>query len=326
MRLIYSQNAEDMAVYHQQTLALMNELQAQPNPINYHVLYEYILGENQQLVEEVNKLRQKKEQWSDITGIRLVENYFKEDEREVIGCEQAFIKNINLLSHKMHKHMQDYFDLASELERNPNKTSIIVRQLSKANRAISQDIRLTTQRIQTTKAKLIKHKRNNLTDAITGLHNEHHSREFLPYILKRNDAMGKSSVLALINTHALLTKENQRSYHTVDAFLQGYAKILRSLGKGTHAWRISDDEFLLTLVINNANEIKALSSDIYQKIASLSINEMDDLATSTNDAQQPISMAVGLAKNNFETTLNELTDLINNSPNKNQLLFLDDLI
>lgn len=322
MRLIYSQTSEDMRLFHQQTMDLMREFSATPNPINYHILYEYVLGDNSALKEAVNKIRHKKEKWTDITGIRFTEQYFKENEREIISCEQNFIKNINHLSHKIHEHMDSHFELADDLDKNPNKASVIAMLLKKANRNISQDIRMSSQHIQATKSKLIKHKQQSLTDMVTGLHNEHHLREFLPYIIKRNRSMGKTLVLALMDIDQFSAYNDQHGHQVADALLQAYADVLRSLGEGTHAWRISADEFLLTIVVNNPNEIKELLGNIYQKISSL---KMNSLTTKDEIKQQPVTMVVDLVHHNFETTLNRLTKLLKENHNQSKLIFSDDI-
>lgn len=318
MRLAYLQPYEEMQQHHQHALELMREFAANPNPINYHLFYEYSLGENTQLVETINRMRSKQELWSDILGIRLTETFFREKEREIIHCEQEFIATVHELTENIDQHMNTHFDIAQELENNPNNAKLIALQLKKASRLLSKDVRNNSQRLQATRARLVHHKQTTMTDMVTRLHNELHLKEFLPLIIKRNRSMGKHIACALMDIDQFSHYNEQHGHHLADSLLRSYAKVLQSLGEGTHAWRISADEFLLTMVINDQREIKTLISDVYKKVASLQFKATKDHAAI---GQQPVTMVVDLIKDNFESTLNELTDLLNTNKNQGKLIF-----
>ncbi len=322
MRLAYLHTPEAMLVAHKEALALMSELNAHPNPVNYHLFYEYALGEHPEFNAFVDAMRSNQEPWSDILGVRLTERFFKERERTIASVEQELMHAIGEMTDNVSKHVDTHFELAQALESNPEKAPLISAHLKKANRLLSHEVKDSKQRVDATRARLIEHKKHTMTDLLTRLHNATHMNEFLPVIVKRARSSGKHVVLALIDIDHFADYNARYGHHRGDSLLRGYAKILASLGEGAHAWRLSGDEFVLTMVMKSDAPIRNLIKRVHNQLASVHFK-----ASSDREAvpAQSVSMVVDLVADQAATTLNHLDELMKTHRDTGTLNFTDEL-
>lgn len=322
MRLAYLHQPQAMLVAHKEALALMSELNAHPNPINYHLFYEYALGEHPEFTAFIDEMRHNQEHWSDILGVRLTERFFKQQERTIAGVEQELMNAIGEMTDNVSKHVDTHFELAQALEKNPEKAPLISAHLKKANRLLSHEVKDGKQRVDATRARLVEHKKHTMTDLLTRLHNETHLAEFLPVIVKRNQTSGKRILLALIDIDHFAQYNAQYGHHRGDSLLRGYAKILASLGEGSHAWRLTADEFVLTLVMKPDAPIASLIKRIHNQLASIHFKENGERAAVP---AQPVTMVVDLVTDQAEATLNGLDSLMQEKRNSGTLSFSPEL-
>lgn len=322
MRLAYLHPPEAMLVAHKKALALMIEMNAHPNPINYHLFYEYALGEHPDFNAFIDEMRHNKEPWSDILGIRLTERFFKQQERTIAGVEQELMNAIGEMTENVSKHVDTHFELAQALESNPEKAPLISAHLKKANRLLSHEVKDGKQRVDATRARLVEHKKHTMTDLLTRLHNETHLAEFLPVIVKRNQTSGKRILLALIDVDHFAEYNARYGHHRGDSLLRGYAKILASQGEGSHAWRMNADEFVLTMVMKPDAPVRNLIKRVHNQLASIHFKESADR---TAVPAQPVTMVVDLVANQAENTLNHLYDLMKTHRNTGSLHFTPEL-
>lgn len=322
MRLAYLHPPEAMLVAHKEALALMSELNAHPNPINYHLFYEYALGEHPEFTAFIDEMRHNQEPWSDILGIRLTERFFKQQERTIAGVEQELMNAIGEMTENVSKHVDTHFELAQALESNPEKAPLISAHLKKANRLLSHEVKDGKQRVDATRARLVEHKKHTMTDLLTRLHNETHLAEFLPVIVKRNQTSGKRILLALIDVDHFAEYNARYGHHRGDSLLRGYAKILASQGEGSHAWRMNADEFVLTMVMKPDAPVRNLIKRVHNQLASIHFKESADR---TAVPAQPVTMVVDLVANQAENTLNHLYDLMKTHRNTGSLHFTPEL-
>lgn len=318
MRLAYLHPPEAMLVAHKEALAMMIEMNAHPNPINYHLFYEYALGEHPEFNAFINELRGNQASWSDILGVRLTERFFKQQERTIAGVEQELMNAIGEMTENVSKHVDTHFELAQALENHPEKAPLISAHLKKANRLLSHEMKDGKQRVDATRARLVEHKKHTMTDLLTRLHNATHLAEFLPVIVKRNQTSGKRILLALIDVDHFTEYNAHYGHHRGDSLLRGYAKILASLGEGSHAWRMNADEFVLTLVMKPDAPVHSLIKRIHNQLASIHFKET---ASHASVPTQPVTMVVDLASEQAETTLNHLYELMKTHRNTGSLHF-----
>ena len=317
MRLAYLHQPEAMLVAHKAALSLMMEMNAHPNPINYHLFYEYALGEHTEFNAFIVEMRNNEVAWSDILGIRLTERFFKQQERTIAGVEQELMNAIGEMTENVSKHVDTHFELAQALESNPEKAPLISAHLKKANRLLSHEVKDGKQRVDATRARLVEHKKHTMTDLLTRLHNETHLAEFLPVIVKRNQASGKRILLALIDIDHFADYNTRYGHHRGDSLLRGYAKILASLGEGSHAWRMNADEFVLTMVLKPNTPVHSVIKRIHNQLMSVHFKESADR---TAVPAQPVTMVVDLVNEKAETTLNALYELMNAQSNSGSLI------
>ena len=318
MRIAYLHQPEAMLVAHKEALALMTEMNANPNPVNYHLFYEYALAEYAEFNAVIDEMRHSNEQWSDILGVRLTERFFKQQERTIAGVEQELMNAIGEMTENVSKHVDTHFELAQALETNPEKAPLISAHLKKANRLLSHEVKDGKQRVDATRARLVEHKKHTMTDLLTRLHNETHLVEFLPVIVKRNQATGKHILLALIDIDHFSDYNELHGHHRGDSLLRGYAKVLASLGEGSHAWRMSADEFVLTMVMKADAPVRNLIKRVHSQLASIHFKESADR---TAVSAQPVTMVVDLVTDQAESTLNHLYELMKAHRNSSTLVF-----
>lgn len=322
MRLAYLHQPEAMLVAHKEAIALMSELNAHPNPINYHLFYEYALGEHPEFNAFIDQMRDSQEPWSDILGVRLTERFFKQQERTIAGVEQELMNAIGEMTENVSKHVDTHFELAQALESNPEKAPLISAHLKKANRLLSHEVKDGKQRVDATRARLVEHKKHTMTDLLTRLHNETHLAEFLPVIVKRNQASKKPMLLALIDVDQFADYNARYGHHRGDSLLRAYAKILASLGEGTHAWRMNTDEFVLTMVMKPGTPVGHLIKRVHNQLTSIHFKAT---AEQTAVPAQPVSMVVDLVTDRAESTLNHLYELMKTYRNTGSLNFTEEL-
>ncbi len=318
MRLAYLQKPEQMLVAHKQALQLMSEINANPNPVNYHLFYEYALGEHPEFTTFIDNMLNNQETWSDILGVRLTERFFKQQERTIAGVEQKLMNAIGEMTDNVSKHVDSHFELAQALESYPEKAPLISAHLKKANRLLSHEVKDGKQRVEATRARLIEHKKHTMTDLLTRLHNETHLKEFLPVIVKRNPTSGKNIFVALIDIDHFSEYNKRYGHHRGDSLLRGYAKILVSLGEGAHAWRLDSDEFVLTMVMKPDAPVQSLIKRVHNQLASIHFKESADR---TAVPAQAVTMLVDCVKDHPDTTLNRLYELMQSHRNQGSLVF-----
>lgn len=161
-----------------------------------------------------------------------------------------------------------------------------------------------------------------MTDLLTRLHNETHLAEFLPVIVKRNQTSGKRILLALIDIDHFAQYNAQYGHHRGDSLLRGYAKTLASLGEGSHAWRLTADEFVLTLVMKPDAPIASLIKRIHNQLASIHFKENGERAAVP---AQTVTMVVDLVTDQAEATLNRLDSFMQEKRNSGTLSFSPEL-
>jgi diguanylate cyclase (GGDEF)-like protein len=322
MRIAYLHKPEEMLVAHKLALNMMLAMNANPNPVNYHLFYEYALAENAPFNRFIDEMREKNELWSDILGVRLTERFFKEQERNIASCEQELMSAISEMSDNVSGHVDKHFELAQLLESNPEKAPIISAHLKKANRLLSHDVKDGQMRIQATRARLIEHKQTTMTDLLTRLRNEIHLKEFLPVIAKRSRSDEKRLVLAMIDIDNFTDYNSQHGHRLGDSLLRSYAKTLSSLGEGSYAWRLDGDGFLLAMVLNANAEVKSIIKGVHSQLASIHFKQSDDRDAV---AQQSVTMVADVFTENLENTLNSLFNLMEKHRNRGSMIFSSNL-
>lgn len=319
MRLAYLLTPEEMQHIHEQVLELLTELSANLNPINYFLLYEYVIADQIELVKDIDKLRDQQEKWSDTFGIRLINNHFKQQENQLLYCEQEFCEIINELTESINTQINEQQELVNRLSKNPKEVVSIAVQLKKSSRQLSQNITDKSEELQATRSRLIQFKQSLMLDLVTRLNNKIHFEEYIDHILKKQPQL----IILLIDIDYFGRYNEKNGQRRADSLLRSYAKILQCEHETKLVWRTGADEFILLLPYDNTHEIEDKINAIHKK---LSLLEFKATPTQTATRQQPVSIVADVLHENHELTLKTITTTMNLNRNKGKITLANDLM
>jgi diguanylate cyclase (GGDEF)-like protein len=276
MRLAYIQKPEDQGRLHHQAMELLKTLKANFNPINYHLAYEYFLGEHEDFIEEIDSMRTNNLTWSDMLGVRLTENYFKGHEREIIACEQEMSTIVSSMSENVTKHVNENMQIATDLDDNPSNARIISGRLKKTNRALQHVIKVSSENIKVVRSRMNEQKKKVMTDLLTRLNNETHLREFLPDLMTRNKSTNNRIVMGLMDVVGFSLYNKDYGHLVADNLLRTYARFFSALGQGSATWRVGADEFLVVIVSDNSIKSIDLLRKLHEQLSKIQLKPKDD--------------------------------------------------
>jgi diguanylate cyclase (GGDEF)-like protein len=276
MRLAYVQSPQEQLKLHRQAMELLKELKANVNPINYHLAYEYFVGEHTAFVAEINEMKANNQVWSDMLAVRLTEKYFKAHEREIVACEQELVAIVSAMSENVTKQVDEHIQIAQDLDARPQDARIHSARLKKSNRKLQHIIKNSGENIKSLRARSNNLKKKVMTDLLTRLNNETHLREFLPDLIARNRNTGKQIVMGLMDVVGFGLYNKDYGHLIADNLLRTYARFFTAIGEGSATWRTGADEFLVVIVSDDVNKSIDLLQKLHEQLSKIQLKLKDE--------------------------------------------------
>lgn len=261
MRLAYTSSHEEQRITHIKVCDLMDNLQASYNPVNYLVCYEYILGENKSLVEEIDELRSNNQKWSNILGVRLKEKHIDSYEKHIIQAENDLITSINEHCESMKYRINELESHLNDLNNSHKDASIITHRAIRAVKFIDSINQKHNKNVSIIRERLLEHKKKTTMDLLTRLNNENHMQMILPRVVDSCKKDKKLISLNLIDIEGFSNFNQEYGHELADNLLAYYGKKIKEIGQGFASWRIGPDEFLIAYTyMDEDDKFKTINS------------------------------------------------------------------
>jgi diguanylate cyclase len=312
-RIAYNVGGNEQVKYHTETISLMRNLKSNPNPINYRLVYEAVVGDNPILTNTIYAMAQSNDQLTDIAAIRLSQKFLtsheNDEEHNYINFHIQVIDAFEYLLEKLNEQQE----LIKDLTKHPDDLRFYISRLTRSNNILLKKTKSTKTDMVALRAKMVGSKEAIYTDLLTQLKNELHMKHVLPEILKRTST--NKILVALYDIDHFDLFNITHGHYLGDSLLRSCAKLFDESLTGDHkgfAWRSGPDEFISIIISDDVDIQLSVFEELHSKLNRLQFTDkgIDDIHC---------SMSVIESSSDFEETVNRLyraLDVIKNTAGK----------
>jgi diguanylate cyclase (GGDEF)-like protein len=312
-RIAYNVGGNEQVKYHTETISLMRNLKSNPNPINYRLVYEAVVGDNPILTNTIYAMAQSNDQLTDIAAIRLSQKFLtsheNDEEHNYINFHIQVIDAFEYLLEKLNEQQE----LIKDLTKHPDDLRFYISRLTRSNNILLKKAKSTKTDMVALRAKMVGSKEAIYTDLLTQLKNELHMKHVLPEILKRTST--NKILVALYDIDHFDLFNITHGHYLGDSLLRSCAKLFDESLTGDHkgfAWRSGPDEFISIIISDDVDIQLSVFEELHSKLNRLQFTDkgIDDIHC---------SMSVIESSSDFEETVNRLyraLDVIKNTAGK----------
>jgi diguanylate cyclase (GGDEF)-like protein len=312
-RIAYNVGGNEQVKYHTETISLMRNLKSNPNPINYRLVYEAVVGDNPILTNTIYAMAQSNDQLTDIAAIRLSQKFLtsheNDEEHNYINFHIQVIDAFEYLLEKLNEQQE----LIKDLTKHPDDLRFYISRLTRSNNILLKKAKSTKTDMVALRAKMVGSKEAIYTDLLTQLKNELHMKHVLPEILKRTST--NKILVALYDIDHFDLFNITHGHYLGDSLLRSCAKLFDESLTGDHkgfAWRSGPDEFISIIISGDVDIQLSVFEELHSKLNRLQFTDkgIDDIHC---------SMSVIESSSDFEETVNRLyraLDVIKNTAGK----------
>jgi len=270
---------------YQKIATIFEEVKINPTPLNYVVWYHYFLGENTDLSNEINALRDGAKSYTDRLGFRLYEQFIEESESsEQQEYDYAVRKFVNSMLHKMNSFSKDVNaqslqigtfakDLKNPLLQSEELETIAEEILSAANmiqnstEEIQNEVQNSSEEVYLLKKQLDEARAEALTDDLTQIGNR---KAFNTTIqdLTLEFSQTEESLCLIMTDIDHFKKFNDTYGHPVgDSVLRYFANIMKKeTNENETVCRYGGEEFAIILKNTTLEEAAERAEQIRQQL------------------------------------------------------------
>lgn len=292
-----------------EALPLMARHRVPPTPRNYYVWYEYVEGENQELVQEINSLIEQKrpftESLNDELFLKFVANI---EEKETLGKASAkasqlvaeIFKVVNDIVQETHDYggeVDKYVSSLSEKVEHEEIKEIVKDIISGAQafrdrtQTISTKIDESKKEIEILRRNLEKVKRETEIDFLTGIANRKAFDKLMQRLPKEADNSKEVFCLLMIDIDHFKKYNDTYGHQIGDEVLKIVAHSMEQLVKGKdYVARYGGEEFAVVLPETPLSGALKVAENIRQAIASQELRRRD-----TGETCGTVTVSIGVA-------------------------------
>ncbi|NIA14471.1 MAG: diguanylate cyclase [Nitrospiraceae bacterium] len=283
MAMIQQDSARTEAIA-KSAASLMSEADVPPTPQNYRVWFEYALGENEDLVADVEERLQRGESFTAAMNAQLYSTYFPGGDGGSSRAEdetQRILKDIlgELLSTSgfasdYGEKLEAYAQRLREARRVSDIHSIIgnlvedTTKMSESSRRLRARLEESTAQAENLRQELQKTKQEALVDALTGLSNR---RAFDIKVRETHEEFQRSGSLfcvLMVDVDHFKAFNDNYGHRVGDAVLQVVAAILKeTVGNDGYAARYGGEEFVLLIRTPSISQACAMAERARRRFA-----------------------------------------------------------
>jgi len=267
-------------------LKTFDEAKINPSPMNYLVWYQYFLGENTALIEEINNLKGGARSFNDRLGLRLYEQFIEDPEsREEMEYDFAIRKFMDGILHKMNAFSHDMGDQstqigtyaqalknpriqAKELEGIAEYITTAAAQMQNSSNEIRNDVQNSSNEINELKRQLDEARSEALTDDLTQIGNRKaFNRTIQDLTIQHRNQEPLCLIMADIDH---FKKFNDTYGHQIgDSVLRYFAKVMRKDSQDNETiCRYGGEEFAIIIKNSSIEEATQRAQQIRGQIQS----------------------------------------------------------
>ena len=294
--------------------SLMTEAGVSPTPRNYRVWFEYVLGENKELVADVKGRVGRAEPFSPDVNAQLYAKHFGSEDEGASEAEdktQRILKDIlgELLSASdsasdYGEKLEAYSRRLGEAQGVSDIHSIIssligdTTEMSVSSKRLRSRLEKSTANAKSLRQELRKTKQEARVDALTGLNNRRAFDIELEEVHEKFQTSGGMYCVLMIDVDNFKIFNDNYGHKVGDAVLQVVGAILKeTVGNGGSAARYGGEEFVLLIHTPSISQACAMAERARRRFASKRFK-----IAKTGKSIGEITASVGVALVNAEDT------------------------
>lgn len=318
---------ETIASVAQKALMLMTQRRITMYPENYLVWFEYFMGVNKTLVDDVNKILQEKPHVSDKTSLELYKKHFGRDLR-IEHIEESYRELQKILKDVLEEILftQDFTvdfrdklnGVTSQLEdaRDPAEIQKIVSSLMHITaEAIHSSEQLKTRLDETTslsknlQKELEKAQQEILIDPLTGLYNRKAFDRKIQEYMKIYQDEGNLFSMMIMDIDHFKQFNDQHGHLLGDQVLKFMGSFLYKELKGKDfAARYGGEEFIILLAGTSADNACAFANNLRKSISGVKLRHVK-----TDKILGRITISIGVSAIRKDDTVESLVERADNA-------------
>jgi len=281
---VYTQNKYESEAILVKVIEVFDKHNITPNPMNFLVWYEYFLASNPKLVAVLNNAMQNRDGYTNTLGVRMYEEFLKEQQADTSDLERAFRKLLERMVSKlmdwtknMDSHTQelDHYvnqlsgrtDIDTETLRNLTGSVLSTTKSIVATQCeMQQDMVAATKHIALLQKELEDARAEAMTDMLTKLANRRWFEQDLDIAMQ---ATKENNQLAVILCDIDFFKKFNDNYgHQIgDAVLRFISGILKkNVEPSQLVARIGGEEFAILVPNATVEEAFSLAEHLRHKV------------------------------------------------------------
>lgn len=294
---------------------MLSRLNANTNPINYKLAYEYCIGDNKAVIEALDGFIDSFQSLSDITAIRLTHQIFGKSEHDSEKSQIEFTNSVINVFDVIHSAVTSQSNWIDKLNDPGADTDHICRIMQKINGQIEGKIKSSVDDFKQIRSSSLQNKPMVYIDLLTRLKNKLHCEQMLPELLRMKG--DRSVVLALIDINNFADFNRTHGVHMADSLLGAYGKLLDVYRKENngYAWRVGDDEYALAIVTMDVQSACEKLMTLHENLKLVRFERKQIFPTGT-------TMAFGEIKGTFEEAFTSLKAHIMRNKNNGEAMYL----
>ncbi len=300
----------------------MTQRKVPPTPDNYYVWYEYCIGCNEQLTEEINRLISSDSVFTPELNQRIHEKYFGKDEgkklvEEVQRQTSKILKTIlddilstNDLAADYANKLKDYsstLDDASHLSQIQDIVQDMIKdtnQMSKSTVRMKENFQKATTEAENLREQLNITAREALIDALTGLNNRKALDKKLRELHRAFGADKTPFSMIMLDIDFFKKFNDQYGHKIGDEVLQFVGSLLYDTLKGRDfPARYGGEEFVVLLPSTVLNNACIVAEEIRRRMSEKRLKHVK-----TGESLGRITASLGVAEITLDDTIDSLSE------------------
>lgn len=276
-------------------VAMFEEQNINPSPLNYYVWYEYLKGDNPQFRQEMDTILNDPFGYSDRTGKRLYDDYLADSDTATTEFDRAFkrlidlmVKKMNAWSHKLETHTVELDRCSTELN-DPNLDPEKVRDITntvlnaantmkESSVAFQKEMQESSEEVQMLRQQLVEARSEAMQDELTEIGNRKMFNFTIEEMILEAQQDSEASLCLVLTDVDHFKKFNDTYGHLVgDSILRYFANIMKKLTEGKDTvCRYGGEEFVILLPNTTLKTAQRKAEEIRNTLENTHLKRKDE--------------------------------------------------
>ncbi len=304
----YSESLEEATQIARAALPLANQFALPANPVNYAVLYEYVAGQNPQLSEALDQLRENAKDLTDAQVNALYHNFISDTDEQMLkdvrqalsGMVESTRGSLDKVSQESQVYQENLGVAAKQLtdDESSDATDIVTRLINETvrmqavSRSLQEELAKTNEDLSNLRTEFRRVRQESMIDPLTGIQNRRAFDTSLAAACEYAKIDNGALCLLLVDIDHF-KKVNDTYGHVVgDAVLKQVASGINDVGRGGDVLaRYGGEEFVLLLPNTPMEGAERVADNICNQVRN---QKMDSGHVGKNVGR--VTVSVGVAR------------------------------